>query len=102
MNQYISIFLVIFACAVVLYFNLNNNIEKFSINKGTGYCGPDWNKFNKHEFVKKRCIPNMNPNDCENFTKTGVKCGANFDNWEQYDCVYNPGDMSPKCENNNN
>ena len=107
MNSYISLVLVIFSCAVVLFFHLkNNNIENFSDRisnlKTFGYCGPDWNKINNNELIKKRCIPNMNSNDCKNFTKFGVKCGANFDNWEKYNCKFHIGKMNNKCNNNIN
>lgn len=107
MNSYISLVLVIFSCAIVLFFHFkNNNIENFSQKNynliSSGYCGPNWNNIKKHQFIKKKCIPNMNPDDCENFNKYGVKCGANFDNWEQYDCKFNSGKLSKKCNNNYN
>lgn len=104
MEDIVNFLIILIVCIIVFVFSrrINMRMREDFQGKGTGYCGPDWKYFNNQNFIKRKCIPNMNPEECKYLASRGDKCGANYMNWEQYECKYHHGEMSNLCKNDLN
>ena len=102
MEDIVNFLIILIVCIIVFVFSRRINMREGFQGEGTGYCGPDWKYFNNQNFIKRKCIPNMNPEECKYLASRGDKCGANYMNWEQYECKYHHKKMSNLCKNDLN
>lgn len=104
MDYLFQFLIVLSACIIFLvFFSLKDRKEFFGNPVvQTGFLGPDFDKITNKDFVKVKCYPNMSPSDVAEFNSMGQVCGADYDNWEKYPCVFHNGRMEdePRCLEN--
>jgi len=104
MEYLIQFLIILFACIVfIVFFGLRDRKEFFESRiQSNGFLGPNFDSITNKDFVKTKCYSNMNPSDADEFRKMGQVCGADYNNWEQYPCIYHAGNMDdePRCLQN--